>query len=143
MNIFIDTNVLFSTILFGNGIAARAYAKAVSPPNRGKVSAYVIEETRRVIDHKFPNDVWRMNKFLAEARGLQIVDTPEEPVVEETLVRDPADWPIIRAAVSAGVDILLTGDKDLLESGIAKPEIMSPAEFLSRGAAEFPKAEGE
>ena len=84
-----------------------------------------------------------MNKFLAEARGLQIVDTPEEPVVEETLVRDPADWPIIRAAIFAEVDILLTGDRDLLESGITKPAIMSPAEFLGRGSVEFPKADAE
>ena len=132
MNVFIDSNVLFSAILFGNGVAAKAYFKAVLPPNSGMVSTYVIEETRKVISRKFPNDVWQLDLFLTEARGLRVIKTPEESVPEKDLVRDSADHPIVRAAVSFGADVLLTGDKDLLESGITKPRIMSPAEFLKQ-----------
>lgn len=35
-----------------------------------------------------------------------------------------------RAAILAKADILLTGDKDFLESGIDHPIAMTPAEFL-------------
>ena len=42
------------------------------------------------------------------------------------------DRPILRAAMAEHVDIPLTGDKDLLESGITNPEILSAAEFLKR-----------
>ena len=40
------------------------------------------------------------------------------------------DRPILRAAIYAGADILLTGDKDFLEAGIDYPKCLSPAEFL-------------
>ena len=35
-----------------------------------------------------------------------------------------------RAAIHANTDVLLTGDKDFLESGLTHPAIMTPAEFL-------------
>ena len=40
------------------------------------------------------------------------------------------DRPILRAAMEAGADVLLTGDKDFLESGLERPAIMTPAEFV-------------
>lgn len=40
------------------------------------------------------------------------------------------DCPILRAAIEAKADVLLTGDKDFLESGVKNPMIMTPAEFL-------------
>ena len=40
------------------------------------------------------------------------------------------DRPILRAAIEAKADILLTGDKDFSESGVKRPRIMTPAEFL-------------
>lgn len=40
------------------------------------------------------------------------------------------DRPILRAAIDAKADALLTGDKDFLESGVVTPKIMTPSEFL-------------
>ena len=40
------------------------------------------------------------------------------------------DRPILRSALSANVDILLTGDKDFLESSVIRPKIMTAAEFI-------------
>ena len=48
----------------------------------------------------------------------------------EVLIRDVNDRPILRAAINAKADVLLTGDKDFLESGLENPVIMTPAEFL-------------
>ena len=48
-----------------------------------------------------------------------------------TQIRDVKDRPILRAAKIAKVDILLTGDKDFLESGINTPKIVNPSQFLS------------
>ena len=36
----------------------------------------------------------------------------------------------VQAAINANADVLLTGDKDFLESGVTHPVIMTPAEFL-------------
>ena len=41
--------------------------------------------------------------------------------------------PILRAALHAKADILLTGDKDFLESGIDTPKIMTAADFAAIG----------
>ena len=46
-------------------------------------------------------------------------------------MRDTKDRPILRAALNANADVLLTGDKDFLESGLKKPKAMTPTEFLS------------
>lgn len=54
-----------------------------------------------------------------------------ETVKQEDKVRDANDRPIMRAAVVAEVDVILTGDKDFLESGIVEPKIMNAVEFLA------------
>ena len=45
----------------------------------------------------------------------------------ENEIRDVKDRPILRAAIFANADILLTGDKDFLDARakIEKPKIMS------------------
>ena len=48
----------------------------------------------------------------------------------EAQIRDPKDRPILRAALNAGADLLLTGDKDFLESSIEDPRIISVRSFL-------------
>jgi len=61
---------------------------------------------------------------------LELVPVPIETRESETQIRDVKDRPILRAAIEAKADVLLTGDKDFLESGVKKPAIMTPAEFL-------------
>ena len=133
MKVFIDTNILFSASLFPSSIVAAAYCKAVLPPNRGYTSDYVIEELNRAYRRKAPKKMEALAEFLSEALSeLVVLHTPKELLAEECLVRDPNDHPVLRAAMVERVDILLTGDKDLLESCVTKLEIMSPAEFLKQ-----------
>ena len=40
----------------------------------------------------------------------------------EKQIRDINDRPILRAAIEAKADILLTGDKDFLDSGVKKSD---------------------
>jgi predicted nucleic acid-binding protein len=60
----------------------------------------------------------------------QLVNTPDE--IEHGLfdVRDPDDYPVLYTAVKEKVNVLVTGDKDLLVVEIEKPEILTPAKFL-------------
>ena len=51
--------------------------------------------------------------------------------LSELQIRDVNDRPILRAAINAKADILLTGDKDFLESGLENPVIMTPVGFLN------------
>lgn len=73
-----------------------------------------------------------MDKFLSVALlTLELVPVPIEELATETQIRDVNDRPILRAAIAANADVLLTGDKDFLESGVKNPAIMTPTEFIN------------
>jgi len=134
MKCIIDTNVLISTSLLPDSVTAKAYFKAVSPPYTAVVCDYCVDELHRVYNRKFRNKLPMLESFLSLLfRTVKIIDTPpeEEAVDSESAIRDLDDRPILRAAIKSGVDILITGDRDFLESGIKNPRILSPADFLN------------
>lgn len=132
MRILIDTNVLISAALNANGTPFQAYVKAASYPNHGLICEQNVDELKRIFNKKFPNRLAALDKFLSMALlTLELVPVPTEENLSETKIRDINDRPILRAAIEAKADILLTGDKDFLESGIEYPMIMTPAEFLN------------
>ena len=47
---------------------------------------------------------------------LELVRIPDESVPQEQAIRDENDRPILRAAIKAQADIMLTDDKDFLGS---------------------------
>ena len=61
---------------------------------------------------------------------IDTIKTPDVTVKSEGLIRDKKDRPILRAALDAGADLLLTGDKDFLDSSVKDPRIISVAQFL-------------
>ena len=87
---------------------------------------------KRIFNKKFPNRLTALDKFLSVALlTLELIPVPVEKDMTETQIRDVDDRPILRAAIEAKADVLLTGDKDFLESGVKNPVIMTPAEFLN------------
>ncbi len=131
MRVLIDTNVLISAALSANGVPFRAYAKAATYPNRGLICEQNVDEMKRIFNKKFPNRLAALDKFLSVALlTLELVPIPTDENVSETQIRDMNDRPILRAAIHAKADILLTGDKDFSESDLEAPMIMTPAEFL-------------
>ena len=131
MRILIDTNVLISAALNANGTPYRAYMKAASYPNRGLICEQNVDELKRIFNKKFPDRLSALDRFLSVALlTLELVPVPDSSYDTETRIRDAKDRPILRAAIEAHADILLTGDKDFLESGVKNPAIMTPAEFL-------------
>lgn len=131
MRVLIDTNVLISAALSANGTPFQAYVKATSYPNHGLICEQNIDEMKRIFNKKFPCRVAALDKFLSVALlTLELVPIPTDENASETHIRDVNDRPILRAAIDAEADVLLTGDKDFLESGVKNPAIMTPAEFL-------------
>ena len=133
MRVFIDTNILISCIVWPDSKTAKAFFKAVyAPANKAIICEYSLDELYRVFRRKFPGYILNMTDFLVKYMPvLEVVPVPDEPYEAEQLIRDENDRPILRAAINARADILLTGDKDFLESGITTPRIMSASEFLA------------
>ncbi len=130
MKVLIDTNILISATL-GQGTPFRAYVKAATFPNQGVICDQNIDEMRRVFNRKFPQKIPVMERFLSLAlQTLDVVRVPARAAEQERKVRDVYDRPILRAALAANVDVLLTGDRDFLEAGITEIRIMNPSAFL-------------
>ena len=131
MRILIDTNILISAALNSHGTPYKAYLKAVTYPNKGIICDQNIEELWRIFNRKFPTKISMLEKFLAYSLSvIEVATTPEMEEDAEKLIRDVKDRPILRAALIAKAEVLLTGDKDFLESGVTDPKIMTAAEFL-------------
>lgn len=132
MRVLIDTNILISAALSSKGTPYQAFIKAVTYPNHGMVCEQNIDELRRIFNRKFPQKIHALETFLSLAlMTLELVPTPVEEHVSESKVRDVNDRPILRAAIHAKADILLTGDKDFLESGLATPQILTATDFVN------------
>ena len=132
MRVLIDTNILISAALSSKGTPYQAFIKAVTYPNHGMVCEQNIDELRRIFNRKFPQKIHALETFLSLAlMTLELVPTPVEEHISESKVRDVNDRPILRAAIHAKADILLTGDKDFLESGLATPQILTAADFVN------------
>ena len=132
MRVLIDTNVLISAALYPNSTPYHAYVKAATYPNRGLICEQNVDEMKRIFNKKFPDRIAALDRFLSVALlTLELVPVPVDETLSEAKIRDAKDCPILRAAINADADILLTGDKDFLESGLERPKAMTPAEFLS------------
>ena len=49
-------------------------------------------------------------------------------------IRDPKDFPVLYSAVLGDADVLLTGDADFRGTGLERPEVLTPAEYVSKYA---------
>jgi putative PIN family toxin of toxin-antitoxin system len=132
VKVMIDTNILISAALFPNGRVAAALMKALLPPFQPVVCDYVVDELIRKFREKFPDKMVELEAFLFTAlQSIEVVKTPEEETDVESKIRDVKDRPILRAALDAGADLFLTGDKDFLESSVTDPRIINVSDFLN------------
>ena len=135
MKILFDTNALFPVWMYLDGVCAKAFNRAVNDKRfKIVVCTSTFEEFLRNCNKKFPSEMPKIQAFLYHAlKKIELVRTPLEieKIPEEELIRDIDDRPILRAAVAANVDIIVTGDKDFLEAGLIKPKIMTPSEFVN------------
>ena len=131
MRVLIDANIFISAAYSKDSIPHQAYKKAVEPPNQGLICDQSIEEMRRVFNRKFPDKIQLFERFISTALSiLEIVPIPPFSYSDEKEIRDIDDRPILRAAIKAKADIILTGDKDFLESTISQPKILTAAQFV-------------
>ena len=125
MRILIDTNILFSTLVFPHSRPAAALLH-VANHHEMVLCDRNITELRDILQRKAP-------RFLPDAEVL-LAELAYEliPAVDhaEKLIRDAKDQPILNAAIVSDVDVILTGDKDFLSLDMDHPKCMTVAQFL-------------
>lgn len=132
MRILIDTNILFSALIFPQSKPAQALLY-VADHYKIVLCDRNITELRDILKRKAP-------KYLSDAEVLLAEMSYELiPAVDhaEKLIRDAKDQPILNAAIVSNIDIILTGDKDFLCLDMEHPKCMTVAQFFeSEGVVE-------
>jgi predicted nucleic acid-binding protein len=130
MEVMIDTNVLFSAILFPSERMSALF-KILTDNHNIVLCSYSLEELYRVTTRKAPLKLGAIEVFLQKL-PYRFVHTPRTDLMENDFnLRDVADYPILMSAVLADVDILITGDRDFEDVEIDRPDIMKPSEFMN------------
>lgn len=125
MRILIDTNILFSALVFPRSKPAKALLY-IADNHEIVLCDRNIMELRDILGRKAP-------KYLPDADVLLVEMSYELiPAVDhaEKLIRDAKDQPILNAAIVSDVDIILTGDKDFLSLDMEHPKCMTVAQFF-------------
>ena len=132
MKVFFDTNVLISAFA-SHGACAQLFDLA--PERFARLtSETVLVELEEKLATKFRFTAEEIADVLTTVRRFPVV--PAAQVFPAVAIRDADDLPILAAALSAGADILVTGDGDLLVlEKVGALEILTPRQLLDRLAA--------
>jgi putative PIN family toxin of toxin-antitoxin system len=132
--VFLDTNVLVAAFAT-RGLCADVIRLTLAA-HEMVVSEQVMTELERTLREKIGLPERELRSVLSLVREEATLVREAEATVS---VRDPSDTPILAAALASGADVLVTGDRDLLE--LEQPvriRIVSPRGFwqLVKGASE-------
>ena len=125
MRILIDTNVLFSALLFPDSNPAKALIH-VAENHEIVLCDQNLSELRDILKRKAPKYLPDYEVFIAEL-PFELIPAVDRA---EKLIRDAKDQPILNAAIIADVDIIITGDKDFLSMDLKHPRCMTASEYL-------------
>jgi len=126
----LDTNVLISAIILESS-SMKAIVEDVALNHDLLIGSYVLDELRDVVKRKWPARIKAIERFIHDA-ALETVETPPASELFCPNIRDPKDQSVLAEAISGKVDILITGDKDFENIGLATPEIISPRQYITR-----------
>ena len=108
MRTFLDANILFSAAK-SDGAIRRLLALLRKAGHECWADAYVIEEARRNLALKYPNETGILEKVLGRIRVVHLA-TGETELPELMRVAEK-DRPVLAAAIRHGCDAFLTGDR--------------------------------
>ena len=131
MRVMLDTNILISIVIFNSDKLKQMLIK-ICEKYTLVLSSYIIQELEDVTERKFSNKKNNMEEFLYKL-PYELEYTPSKILEEESVsLRDKKDMPVLYSAITANVDVLITGDRDFEDIDIEKPEIMTPNDFLKK-----------
>ena len=126
MRVFLDTNVLVSAFAT-RGLSADVFRHVLAEHTlvTGEV---VLRELRRALRKKLKLPSRVVDSIDRLLREYEVVPRPPTPA--DVAVRDPDDKWILASALTAKADVLVTGDRDLLDLGQRVPlRILDPRGF--------------
>jgi putative PIN family toxin of toxin-antitoxin system len=127
----LDTNIFISIAVFKSSALGKLL-NDICTRHTLVLSSYILDELSTVIRSKFPDKAGAMDDILFNM-PFETEYTPQAlPSHSFFTIRDPKDEKVLYSAITADVDVLITGDKDFDEIILGRPEILSPTEFMKK-----------
>ena len=111
MRVCLDTNVLVAAFAT-RGLCADVL-RTVPAEHDLVIGDVILAELRRVLSTKFKVPPDRRDAIDAVFAPFPLLPKPDRPAT--TAIRDPADRWVVATAVAGNADVLVTGDRDLLD----------------------------
>jgi putative PIN family toxin of toxin-antitoxin system len=129
MRVFLDTNVLVSAVAT-RGLCADVFREVLTS-HELIVSDALLQEVKKVLHQKFKVPSSLISEFLNLLKQDTILIKPSWS--PEVTIKDKSDLIIIASALSGRADLLVTGDKELLNLGnVETLVIVSPRVFWEK-----------
>ena len=129
MRVFLDTNVLVAAFAT-RGLCADV-TRVVLAEHVLITGEVVLAELREVLNRRIKLPAATIADIMALLRDQEVVPKPRTP--SDIPVRDPDDRWILASATAGRADVLVTGDRDLLDiAGKAPLPILDPRGFWNR-----------
>ena len=130
MRALLDSSVLVAAYISRAGVCA-GLLEDILVDHEWVISQFIIDEVARKLKDKFDfpeNEIAEIRESITGAA--EIVEPAE---VSADSCRDPNDLPVLGTAVAGRADVLITGDKDLLDlKEYFGVPIIRPGEFWKR-----------
>ncbi len=128
MRVVFDTNVFISALITRGGSGERAFLAAVEGRIEVAVSVPLLTETANVLTGKFH---WERDRVDRAVRLIAGTGTVVRPAKRLSVCDHEPDNRVLECAHAAGADLIVTGDRHLLDLGSYKRiRIVTLAEFL-------------
>lgn len=129
MKVFLDTNVLASAVAT-RGLCADVL-REVLISHEVIISDTLLKELKRVLQQKFRVPSSFISEFINLLKQDTVLVKPME--LPHINIKDKDDLIILASALSGDADLLVTGDKELLElAKVENLEIISPRAFWEK-----------
>lgn len=125
----VDTNIFISVFVFPSGVIREIISLAITNKVELIVSVEILEEFSCVLREKFG---WTENMVIEKMHVIKsLVKICDPDIKIDAVHADKTDNKIIECAVFAGADVIISGDKHLLDmKKYHNIRILKPADFL-------------
>ncbi len=114
MRVVFDTNVYISAFITPGGRGEAAFLRAITGEVELAVSVPILTELARKLKEKFHWDDEHIKAAVRHAAAVAVVVRPEERLA---VLADEPDNRILECAKKAAAELIVTGDKHLLDIG--------------------------
>jgi len=111
MRVVFDTNIFISALIFPGSQAGKAINRIIGEASL-ILSPAILKEVLAVLSRKFSRDREELAKVAVNLAGLALMVSPETRI---DILQDEPDNRILECAVAGGADLIVTGDKAMLE----------------------------